>query len=222
MIHIKTYPAPPYDSGEILRYAGTREASPDILSLLEECLAELEGKLIFQVCWTEVPLTVQGIELTIGSISVTSAALAARFAGCGHAILFAATVGIGLDRLIARYSRISPVKALLFQAIGAERIESLCDIFCQDMAVQQSSLGRGMTRRFSPGYGDLPLDLQRDLFRVLDCPRKIGLTLNQSLLMSPSKSVTALIGITAAPCLHEEPGKCAACSHESCAYRRTT
>ena len=49
--------------------------------------------------------------------------------------------------------------------------------------------------RFSPGYGDLPLSMQTDIFRVLDCPRKVGLTLNNSLLMSPSKSVTAIMGI---------------------------
>lgn len=49
--------------------------------------------------------------------------------------------------------------------------------------------------RFSAGYGDLPLEVQKDIFRVLDCPRKIGLTLNDSLLMSPTKSVTAIVGI---------------------------
>jgi len=222
MIHTKTYPAPPYDRAEILRYAGAREASPDILILLEDCLAELESKLTFQVCWTEAPLTVQGTELRMGSISASSAALATHFALCSQVILFAATVGIGLDRLITRYSRLSPVKALLFQAIGAERIECLCDMFCRDMAAQQAALGKGVTRRFSPGYGDLPLDLQSSLFRVLDCPRKIGLTLNQSLLMSPSKSVTALMGISPALCAQGQAAGCAACSQESCAYRRTT
>lgn len=222
MIHTKTYPAPPYDRAEILRYAGAREASPDILLILEECLTELEGKLTFQVCWTEAPLTIQGTELRMGSISVSSAALSTHFVLCQQVILFAATVGIGLDRLIARYSRISPIKALLYQAIGAERIECLCDIFCRDIVAQQAALGKGVTRRFSPGYGDLPLDLQNDLFQILDCPRKIGLTLNQSLLMSPSKSVTALIGISPVPCAQGQAAGCAACSQESCAYRRTT
>jgi cobalamin-dependent methionine synthase I len=49
--------------------------------------------------------------------------------------------------------------------------------------------------RFSPGYGDLPLELQTNLFKVLDCQHFIGLTLNDSMLMSPSKSVTAIVGL---------------------------
>ena len=80
---------------------------------------------------------------------------------------------------------------MFFQAIGAERIESLCDAFCAEREAE----GLRLRPRFSPGYGDLPLELQRDLFRGLDCSRKIGLTLNESLLMSPSKSVTAIAGI---------------------------
>jgi len=108
-------------------------------------------------------------------------------------VVFGATVGLELDRLIARYSRISPVKALFYQSIGAERIESLCDAFCDEM---EPLYAPGRTKpRYSPGYGDLPLDVQKAFFAVLDCPRKIGLTLNESMLMSPSKSVTAIIGI---------------------------
>ena len=91
-----------------------------------------------------------------------------------------------------KYSKISPSKALMFQALGAERIESLCDTFCNDM---NNELGVRLKPRFSAGYGDLPLEVQKDIFRVLDCPRKIGLTLNDSLLMSPTKSVTAIVGI---------------------------
>ena len=60
------------------------------------------------------------------------------------------------------------------------------------MCIRDSGLA--VRPRFSPGYGDLPLALQREVFAALDCPRRIGLTLSDSLLMSPTKSVTALIG----------------------------
>ena len=96
-------------------------------------------------------------------------------------------MGIAPDRLAQKYSRVSPVKALFLEAVGNERIEALCDVFCGEYANARP--------RFSPGYGDLPLDLQKDIFAALDCSRKIGLTLNQSLLMSPSKSVTAIMGL---------------------------
>ena len=103
-----------------------------------------------------------------------------------------ATVGIALDRLIAKYSRISPAKALLLQALGAERIEALCDTFCDDI---QKAHKIALKPRFSAGYGDLPLDTQNSIFGLLNLPKNIGLTLNDSMLMSPSKSVTAFIGI---------------------------
>ena len=103
-----------------------------------------------------------------------------------------ATVGIELDRLIIKYSHLSPTKALLLQALGAERIEALCDTFCTDM---QNTLKIALKPRFSAGYGDLLLDTQTHIFGLLSLPKHIGLTLNDSLIMSPTKSVTAFIGI---------------------------
>ena len=91
--------------------------------------------------------------------------------------------------------KVSPSMAVCLQALGAERIEALCDQFCADMARKQGSTGKSLRPRFSPGYGDFPLEAQKDIFTVLGCDRRIGLTLNNSLIMSPTKSVTAIIGI---------------------------
>jgi hypothetical protein len=107
--------------------------------------------------------------------------------------------------------------AVLYQAIAAAMIENYCDQIDTAFAAQIASQGGRTRSRFSPGYGDLPLELQKDLFRVLDCPRKIGLSLNESLLMSPSKSVTAIIGIGGRA--EEEKNKCSACEKSDCAYR---
>ena len=76
------------------------------------------------------------------------------------------------------------------QAIGTERVEALCDAFQAEIAAAETSIAP----RFSPGYGDFPLDCQKDIFAVLDCG-SIGLTLNSNLFMTPSKSVTAVIGV---------------------------
>lgn len=111
-------------------------------------------------------------------------------------IIFAATIGVGVDRLISKYSRLSPTKALCFQAIGAERVEALCDEFCNKMKTELEKDGEKVKPRFSPGYGDLPLETQKMIFSLLDCPKRIGVTLGDTLLMSPSKSVTAFVGIT--------------------------
>ncbi len=186
------YEEMPLCEADVLRYAGCRDTDAAVLDLLYTCFEELRGSLTYTVCHREFLVSVQGDRCDFGSFSLHSEALAAYLADCGQVVLFAATVGVAPDRLVAKYSRVSPAKALMMQAIGAERIEALCDRFCED-TVQRK--GAPMISRFSPGYGDLPLEAQTEVFRVLDCAHKIGLCLNDSLLMSPTKSVTAFFGI---------------------------
>lgn len=207
MIITKTYEAPSIDEVEILRYAGYKfkneeEVDAETRSLLATCLKELEGKLEYKVCYRELPAALDGDVCDFGFFQIASKHLAHHLSGASRVVVFAATLGVGIDRLITKYSSLSPAKALMFQAIGAERIEALCDTFCEDVrkmyavnGVDKQAGANQKLPRFSPGYGDLSLGTQRDVFAVLECEKKIGLTLNSSLLMSPSKSVTAFVGI---------------------------
>lgn len=208
----KTYPAPPFCQREILRYAGCKEPTPEISALLDACIGEVCDKLTYNVCYREFAVTLSGNICDFGAFALKSENLATNLHGCDRAVVFAATVGVGIDRLIAKYGRISPTKALLFQALGAERIEALCDTFCADLS---KTCGVGLKPRFSAGYGDLPLETQKDIFSVLDCPKRIGLTLTDSLLMSPSKSVTAIVGIGGEPKIQN---KCSACNMKNCTF----
>lgn len=171
---------------EISRYAGGLKDEKLILS----CLEEVSNKLVYKVCYRKFSLKTNGNTLDMDFTQVASVDLAKTLQNCDGIILFAATVGIEIDRLIFKYGKISPLKALVFQAIGAERIEWLCNQFCKDLAKDEN-----VTPRFSPGYGDLPLEVQKDIFSALNCEKNIGLTLNDSMLMSPTKSVTAFVGI---------------------------
>ena len=218
-IYTETFPAPPVSRTEILRYAGAREATPELEALLEDVLSEVQDLLTYKLCWQTLPVrrTNEGLDLTFAKTG--SQKLDRHLEGCSHIVLFAATVGIGLDRRIARYGRTSPAKALLLQAMGAERIEALCNAFSQKIKTDTAPEGLQTTSRFSPGYGDLPLELQRDIFRTLNCAGKIGLTLNDSLIMSPSKSVTAIIGI-GKPCRDTAAG-CSGCTKRDCIHRRS-
>ena len=195
MITVRQYEAPPVSEREILRYAGAKEPSEEILSLLRACLREIEGKLTYRVCFTECPISLDEAGISLGFATIESAALHKNMVGCERAIVFAATVGLEIDRMIARAAKTSPAKALFLQAIGTERIEALCDLFCGELSEELVHTEMTVRPRFSPGYGDLPLSFQKEIFRLLDCPRRIGLSLNESLLMSPTKSVTALMGI---------------------------
>ncbi|MBQ9086131.1 MAG: Vitamin B12 dependent methionine synthase activation subunit [Clostridia bacterium] len=195
-VYTKQYDSPPVDRREILRYAGIRGEVSELEILLDDCLLETLNKLSYRVCFCQFPLREEGDALDLGFAVTESRDLKRHLAGCHHTVVFAATVGMELDRLIARYGYTSPLRALMLQAIGAERIEALCDRFCEELQEEMKERGWKIGSRFSPGYGDLPLETQSVLFQVLDCPRKIGLTLNASLLMSPSKSVTALMGVS--------------------------
>ena len=175
---------------EILRYAGSKE----IEDTVTECLAEAEGSLSYKVCYAIVNISINGEDIDMEFAKARSKDLAKNLSGCDKAIIFAATVGMGIDRLIAKYSRISPSRALCFQAIGSERVESLCDAFEEEIKKEVSDGERFFKPRFSPGYGDLSLEIQKEIFSLLDCPRKIGVSLGDSLLMTPSKSVTAIMG----------------------------
>ena len=210
----KSYTEPPICEKNILRYAGCRESDRETSQLLRDCINEAVDKLVYKVCYSELTVKTEGSICDFEAFQFCSEKLALNLDGCEKAVVFAATVGVGIDRLIARYSRLSPSKALLLQAIGAERIEALCDAFCAEIAKEYNM---GIKPRFSPGYGDLSLDTQKDIFALLNCEKRIGLTLTDSLLMSPSKSVTAIIGIGGKKT--EQNNKCGACNMKNCAFR---
>ena len=137
-----------------------------------------------------------GVEtVDFGFTEIKSRSLCKHLQNCDSAVVFCATAGVELDRLIAKYSRISPAKAVMLGALGAERIEALCDSLELNLKRSQEEQGREVCPRFSPGYGDLSLDVQRHLLTVLNASKNIGVSLNESLSMSPSKSVTAIIGL---------------------------
>ena len=194
-VFYKEFSAPPIDKREILRYMGCRESTPQIDELIERSLALCADKLSYKVCFAEYDIRIDGTRCDLGFASTDSADLSKCLKNCDKILLFAATVSLELDRLILRYGKSEPSVSVCLQAIGAERIEALCDAFCKEMKAEYAKLEKSLRPRFSAGYGDLPLELQRDIVKALGCDKRIGLTLNDSMIMSPTKSVTAIIGI---------------------------
>lgn len=188
----KTYKNLPFNKKEILRYADCKDLSPEIEMLLDECIEEATKTLSYKVCYCILPINISGNTIDFEAFKVNSEKLAINLKNCESAIIFGATLGTDIDRLIMKYGKLSPTKALFFQAIGATMIETLCDEFCKDI---KAELNVNLKPRFSPGYGDLDLSCQKNIFKLLNCSKNIGLTLNDSLLMSPTKSVTAFVGI---------------------------
>ncbi len=141
---------------------------------------------------TEDSLSFYGIELggkTIKNFLETS----------GSAALMAVTLGIEIDREIKRLERTDLTSALLLDACASLLVEALCDKVSDDLALEMKEENLYTTERFSPGYSDLPLELQPKLLNLLDTQRKLGLTTTSTNLLIPRKSVTAFIGIMDKP-----------------------
>lgn len=129
--------------------------------------------------------------LGCGEVTFNSRSLAKHLKDCDRLILFAATLGPEIDRIIRKYEVLSLAKASIAQAIGTAAIEAFADTRC---AILRRNYGQ-IKSRFSPGYGDFSLTYQLDFDRILNMRNTLGITLNDALLMTPSKSITAVIGI---------------------------
>lgn len=211
------------DRAETLRYMRMGTAEPD--AILNERLNRVEGEVLAAcrpasywrletVSFGEIPGRIQ-----IGPLSVQSCALARVLHGCRHAFLFCATLGAGVDALLRRYSQISGADALMAQAAATAAIESYCDS-CQGALLKEPAVaGEQLRMRFSPGYGDLPLEVQRPLLQILDSGRRAGIVLSDTMLMIPSKSVSAIIGVGTSLASPPSSG-CGSCSKVDCAYRK--
>lgn len=186
---------PPVDTREVLRYMRCKDASPAVDAMLTETLSEVTPALTMRLCYCRVPVVYSETGARLGGFHLTSSDLVKALGGASEALCLAATAGLSLDRLIARYGHTSPARALCAQSIGTERVEALCDAFCAEMNTKLAREGLRLRPRFSPGYGDLPLDAQQALFALLSPEKHVGVTLTRELLMSPTKSVTAIAGI---------------------------
>jgi len=130
----------------------------------------------------------------IARIPTESKTLARHLDGC-HAVYYVCgTLGAAFDALLRRTAVRSAADTLVLQAIGAAAIEEWMDI-AEDEIRRELEEGETLVSRYSPGFGDFPLTAQREILSVLDAARAIGVSLTDSLLMAPSKSVSAVIGV---------------------------
>jgi len=190
---VEHFSAPPVCRNEVYRYADCLRANRETEEMFQSCWKEMEPLLSYRVCHCYFPCSVQGKVCRFGFGEITSESLARVLRRCDGVTVFAATVGLGADRLIARYQRVSPARAVMMSAIATHQVEALCDLFCEKL--KRENAPRMTTARFSPGYGDLPLSFQNKIFEVLSPYRHVGISLNDQCFMIPTKSVTALVGI---------------------------
>ena len=215
------------DRKEILRYLGVRGKLPDpsTEALVEECVRELSVSCAPRSLQKAFPVLHEGEGcLRIGGVPFFSRDLAKNMQGCDEAVIFAATLGPGADFLVRRAQLSGMSKAAVFQAAGSAMIEMVCDGINEEIRKDAAARGLRTKPRYSPGYGDLSLEYQRNLFQMMEITRRTGIRLSEDCLMSPFKSVTALVGLC--PASHGEKAAaendpCAGCQNASgCAFNR--
>lgn len=210
---------------ETLRYLGYRGQQPDerTMEMVEEVLRELKEKSRPKSIYREYGCSVDDDIVLLAGLNIHSANLAKNLEGCACAVILAATLGNAADLMIKKYTVSNLAKAAVVQAAGAAYMEAYIDELEDTIRKEAELRGLYLRPRFSPGYGDFALECQKDIFAVLECNKRIGIALTEGNLMMPSKSVTAIIGLTSKE--REACSKtkdCNQCNKSDCEFRQSS
>ncbi len=213
-------------SQEALRYMGIHgQADAQTDTKIKEMIPLLEEAALFRHAEICLPLLHEKANiLLLGGLRIQSAALFEHTRGCGEAVVFAATLGPEVDRLMQRMSKTDISGAVVLQACAATLLESYCDAAQHQLAARYRARGLYLRPRFSPGYEDFSLSHQQAFLQLLEAPKRIGVCCTQTNMLVPTKSITAVIGLTqnsagagAEGC--SGAGRCSACKKADCAFR---
>lgn len=182
---------------EVLRYmrAG-KDPDSDIVLSAEAAIDRVYAVAKARGCYMRCALELLGEgKIKVGALEFESESLETRLSGCSEAYIFAVTVGSEVDRIIRAESAKSSLLGLCADAAGSAMVESACDELNEQIDVACRGEGKKIKSRFSAGYGDLSIDYQEDICRLLDTKKNIGVALVGTGMMTPTKSVTAIIGV---------------------------
>ena len=221
------------DRSEVLRYLGyagqamTPELAARIDAMIERCLAVCQpagevrvydvapdGPRMDEDGTPELPL--EGCALTPRGHDITEHLRGALAVG-----VLACTLGVPSERELRRLSRTDPLDALVFDAACTTLVERAADACEARIVAAGRDRGLFAGARFSPGYGDWGLEAQPHMLAAVDAQRRLGLTLTPTLLLVPTKSVTAVVGLFDEP-RATEVRLCSKCHcREFCEIRKT-
>ena len=212
----------PPDRDEVLRYMGMppEQADESLLALVDASSAQMLSAARPRWSHHLSPLCFEdaGVRLDSGLL-LPGQSLKTHLAGCNRVVVFCATLGAQVDTLIRQVECSDMLRALALDCCASALTEQLCDRV--ERHLHDTFPGCHFPFRFSPGYGDLPLEVNTPLLALLDAPRKIGLCATASHLLAPRKSVTALLGVADHP-IETHKRSCPGCpAYDSCQYRKS-
>ncbi|MBS7007006.1 vitamin B12 dependent-methionine synthase activation domain-containing protein [Anaerostipes sp.] len=196
-----------------LKYLGHtgQEITEELHILLEDCIQEVkqvsQPKAVtrrFEL--DEHPLRIKELDLFLPGEQIKDA-----FSQCSHCLLIGVTLGVMLERRIKYYEKSNMTRAAVMDAVSSAYLEEYCDEYEEGLGYPNR------TYRLCPGYGDIPLSFNREIARVLDIGKNLGITLTPDNLMIPQKSMLGVIGI-GAPERKKQCGQCV--MKEDCPFRK--
>lgn len=209
---------------EVMRYLGHRgqEVDQNLLNIIEECRQEIKKIITPRVVYTykNIKAIDDGVEVITTNLVLKGNDIKEHLNNSTECVLMAVTLGNEIERQTRLYEKTNLTKALILDACATTAVEEVCDIVENRVKEKAILEGMNITFRYSPGYGDLPLDIQNSFLRALDAGKKIGLTVSENNLLFPRKSVTAIIGIVNNG-IEKKRKSCKECSnYENCSFRK--
>lgn len=211
------------DKDQVLRYLGYRgqEISNEIDALIEECIKEIKtlANLRATYKYSSVHIKNQVSLMEIG-LNLKGKDIINHLEKSNKCCVMAATLGSEVDRKILYYEKINMTKAIILDACATTAIEEYCDFIENEVKKEAEKDKLNINWRYSPGYGDLDISIQRDLLKSLDAEKIIGLTVSSHNILIPRKSVTAIIGIIPKELIVKKKS-CNQCNKfDSCKFRK--
>lgn len=208
---------------EAFRYLGIK-GTPDkaTLQLADECEKILLAEMTPKFCWTYAAISKHSnnaVKLSGYTLTLEGNDVSAHLDDCCGVILFAATLGNNVDMLLRKTQAQDMAKAVILDAMASAAIEQVCDEAEKEISVCLEN--KHFTWRYSPGYGDFPIEVQKDFLSALNAQKVIGVCTNSSGMLTPTKSVTAVIGVHEKS-VQNKKHNCESCNmRDRCNYRKT-
>lgn len=211
------------DKKEVLRYLGykNQEIDKNLTDLIEACCEEVidisKENFVYEIF--DIERKNQEISLLGSTLVLKDMDIINHLSASKKCVVMAATLGIDIDNRIAFYSRFNITKGLIMDACASTAIESLCDALQTQIMEKALEDNLHITNRYSPGYGNFSIDNQSNILNILEAYKKIGLSVTESNILLPRKSVTALIGLGEIITLKTND-KCMNCNNSDCDFRK--
>lgn len=210
------------NQSEALRYLNYGNNRPDekIQAIIDRCekkiLETIKPRYIYKVF--DISFMPDGVHAIGSTLILKGNDIAQHLKGCEKAVLMCATLSADIDMLIRNAQIEDMTEAVIYDSLASVCIEQLCDSVENEIHERLPEYFH--TWRYSPGYGDLPIDIQPQFVEVMNAGKRIGLCVTDTDMLTPKKSVTAVIGLSRNQINQKKRG-CQTCSmRDKCQFRK--